>query len=152
MTAFDYYVSGIKLGHQVPRFEATALESGREIPVKLNDWLQSYRVSVLIFQDLKEVTPLLSENTLKDVKIAYVSKLPIDILKTLHTKDACVISDEPLTIIESYGARDERTGHILPTIVVVGASGQCVAHVASEAIKSLNNDQVKRLLDALLPH
>ena len=40
MLTFDYYVSGIKLNHQVPRFETPALIEGKETSVKLNDWLQ----------------------------------------------------------------------------------------------------------------
>lgn len=146
MQTFDYYVSGIKLNHQVPRFETAALQAHQATTVKLNDWLQTYPLTVLIFAELRGESALLKPDAMEGVQLAYVSKLPLDILKTLNQKDAIILSDESLSVSESYGALDERTGKIIPSLVVIGASGNCLAHHASP---TLNTPKIPQLLSLL---
>lgn len=150
MLTFDYYVSGIKLNHQVPRFETPALIEGKETSVKLNDWLQTHPLTVLIFNELSEKSILLNSDAIKGALIAYVSKLPMDVLKSLKLKAGIILSDEALELCESYGALDERTGKIMPTLVAIGASGQCLAVHASKNLNGPNKAQLLSLLEGIL--
>lgn len=152
MMTFDYYVSGLKLGHQVPRFEVSALDQGQETRVTLNDWLQTYPLVVLIFTDDLRQAPLLAPGAIDHVQLAYVSKLPLKTLQALNINDGLICSDERHALLESYGAIDERTGKIIPSVVAIENTGNLRAVYRSHTLNAPSKEQLLRLLEGLIPN
>ena len=150
---FDYYVSGLRLHHQVPRFELEGLKNGQVITVTLNEWLQTSQRVILIFSGtLDQGRPLLTEEGFKDTQVAYVSALPISTLKALNLKEGLILSDASREVLESYGAIDERTGAILPSVAIIHTSGELEAYLSTRALDAMDSASLKALLDRILPN
>ena len=150
---FDYYVSGLRLHHQVPRFELEGLKNGQAITVTLNEWLQTSQRVILIFSGaLDQGRPLLTEEGFKDTQVAYVSALPISTLKALNLKEGLILSDASRDVLESYGAIDERTGAILPSVAIIHSSGELEAYLSTRTLDRMDSASLKALLDRILPN
>ena len=145
---FDYYVTGLKIGHQVPRFDKHALNQGQPEDVSLNAWISAGKRVVLVFlKTFSKETPILDKHAIDGAITAYVSKFSPQTLKELGVTHGLVVSDEDLTLCESYGMlQADKT--ITPGVVVIESTGACAILYQNAAFKAPSKDALNALIHA----
>lgn len=147
MDVFDYYVSGLKLFHQVPRFTKKAMENALAVDVTLNDWLQSFHYTVLLFDpQLNPNSSCIKSDEIDQTIVAYVSLERLQTLKHLGIKNGLIVSDASHTLSESYGVLDALNGALDPAIVIIKNSGQLVHMATGPAVFPVDASAVRALL------
>lgn len=145
---FDYYVTGLKIGHQVPRFDKPALEKGHATDISLNAWISDGKRVVLIFlKTLSKETPVLDQNVIDGAITAYVSKFSPQTLIDLGLSHGRIVTDEDLTLCESYGMLDSGKT-ITPGVVVIESTGVCRLIYQNAAFKAPSKDALNALIHA----
>ncbi len=140
--AFDYYVSGVKVGRQVPRFECPLI-GGDVDTFNLNHALEKGPF-ILIFLEGDETIPSLK----LDMPIYGVSR---ERFEAVTPQAVPVLVDTSLAIAESFGVLNEFTGRFIPSIFGISASGACAFKLEGVKVSTLNLNALKPVLSALLP-
>ncbi len=139
MEPFDYYVSGAKIGRQVPRFEAPLVSLKGHHHFSVNDALNE-GAFILIFGDL-DPTTFKSEIPIYHVVREEVKKIKPNLFP--------VIADTSLEIAESFGVLNEKTGLFIPSIFGIKASGQLGFKLEGLDLKALDQSLFKTLIKSL---
>ena len=141
METYDYYVSGIKIAHQVPRFDAPCLLKGDITTFSVNHAL-SEGPFILIFSDRA------------DLQVSLEFPVPVylvvrDEISTLQPGGLPVIADTALNIAESFGVLNEKTGLFIPSVFGVKASGQLAFKLEGIPLASLSNQVLEPMIKTL---
>lgn len=139
MEPFDYYVSGVKINHQVPRFEARAIMDGNLIDFNLNDWFGKKPLTILVFFDqLLEDSSVIQASKDENFQLIYIALDDINVLKKSSIKEGVVISDKTHQISNLYGVLDEHTHALYNSLILIKNTGQLKA-----VLSGLNKDFFK---------
>lgn len=126
MTPFDYYVSGLKIHHQVPRFQGKALINGTITDFDLNDVFETTSMIAVVFIDqMIEKKALIAESFNEDLTLIYISLDDINQLKKTVQSPSLIVSDKTHEIAHLFGVLDEHTHRIYNTVVLIKNTGQC---------------------------
>jgi len=125
MEPFDYYVSGIKINHQVPRFEKEAYENGEIQTFNLNDALEKSDYVALVFiEGILNKKACIKASPGPSLTLVYVSLEDISMIQKNGPKDALIVSDKTHQLSALYGVLDEHTHQIYNTVAVIKNTGQ----------------------------
>jgi hypothetical protein len=141
MEPFDYYVSGVKILRQIPRFKADLVTLKGPQSFDVNHALNEGPF-VLIFTDQA------SHSIKWDLPVnAYI--VVRETPENITPSQIPVISDATLTVAESFGVLNEKTGRFIPSVFGVKASGQLGFKLEGIALESLTDALIKPALESL---
>ncbi len=141
MEPFDYYVSGAKVHRQVPRFKADLVTKAGPASFDVNHALNDGPF-VLIFTD--QASHLLNWDLPFNAYIV-VRETP----ENIKPGKLPVISDASLTVAESFGVLNEKTGRFIPSVFGIKASGQLGFKLEGIALEDLTEALIKPVLETL---
>lgn len=140
MEHFDYYVSGVKVGRQVPRFEAVLISENGQETFSVNQALNEGPF-ILIFGDINEVLDFKLE-----IPVYFVVR---DEASKIESKGRSIIADTSLEIAESFGVLNEKSGLLIPSVFGIKASGQLGFKVEGIDLKNVSESLLNPLVKPL---
>jgi hypothetical protein len=141
MEPFDYYVSGVKILRQIPRFKADLVTLNGPTSFDVNHALNEGPF-VLIFTD--QASHSLNWDLPMNAYIV-VRETP----ENITPSQIPVISDATLTVAESFGVLNEKTGRFIPSVFGIKASGQLGFKLEGIALEALTDALIEPALESL---
>ena len=141
MEPFDYYVSGVKILRQIPRFKADLVTLNGPASFDVNHALNEGPF-VLIFTD--QASHSLNWDLPMNAYIV-VRETP----ENITPSQIPVISDATLTVAESFGVLNEKTGRFIPSVFGIKASGQLGFKLEGIALEALTDALIEPALESL---
>jgi len=141
MEPFDYYVSGVKILRQIPRFKADLVTLNGPASFDVNHALNEGPF-VLIFTD--QASHSLNWDLPMNAYIV-VRETP----ENITPSQIPVISDATLTVAESFGVLNDKTGRFIPSVFGIKASGQLGFKLEGIALEALTDALIEPALESL---